>query len=55
MFIVYNSITKQEERVSKIEAHHLHRNTKTPLILKEESVQSEVETPVKKSGRPKSK
>jgi hypothetical protein len=54
MFIVYNPITKKEERVSKIEKHHLHRNTKTPLILEEETVQSEVEAP-KAKGRPKSK
>jgi hypothetical protein len=42
MFIVYNSLTKKEERVEKIEAHHLHRNTKMPLILEQETVQSEV-------------
>jgi len=55
MFIVYNSLTKKEEKVNEILSHHFHRNTKTPLILEEKSVQSEVEVPVKKSGRPKSK
>ncbi len=54
MFIVYNSLTKKEEKVNEIQSHHFHRNTKTPLILEEETVQSEVEVP-KAKGRPKSK
>jgi hypothetical protein len=49
MFYIYNPITNTEEKVSKIEKHHLHRNTKLPLISEEESVQSVVETPVKKA------
>ncbi len=53
MFYVYNPVTNTEEKVSKIEKHHLHRNTKLPLISEQESIQSEVV--VKAKWRPKSK
>lgn len=53
MFYVYNPLTKKEEKVEKILPYHLHRNSKTPLISEEESVQLEVEVPVKKGRKPK--
>lgn len=56
MFYVYNIETKSVEKVDKINKDiHRHRNTKEVFTFDEEIVQSEVETPVKKIGRPKSK
>ena len=56
MFYVYNIETKKVEKVDKIDkAIHRHRNTKEVFTFEEEIVKSEVETPVKKAGRPKSK
>lgn len=56
MYIVYNIETKSIEKVEKINKDiHRHRNTKEVFTFDEEIVQSEVQTPVKKMGRPKSK
>lgn len=56
MYIVYNIETKSIEKVEKINPKiHRHRNTKEEFTFEEEIVQSEVETPVKKAGRHKSK
>lgn len=60
MFYVYNIETKSVEKVAKINKKiHRHRNTQEEFTFDEEIVQSEVETPIetpiKKAGRPKSK
>lgn len=56
MFYVYNIETKSVEKVEKINPKiHRHRNTKEEFTFTEEIVQSEVQSPVKKAGRPKSK
>lgn len=56
MFHVYNIETLKVEKVEKIDkAIHRHRNTKEEFTFGEEIVKSEVETPVKKMGRPKAK
>ncbi len=56
MFYVYSITTKSVEKVEKIDPKiHRHRNTKEEFTFDEEIVESEVETPVKKSGRPKIK
>ena len=56
MFYVYNITTKSVEKVEKIDTKiHRHRNTKEEFTFVEETIESEVETPVKKSGRPKTK
>lgn len=56
MFYVYNIETELVEKVDTINPKiHRHRNSKEEFTFNEEIVQSEVETPVKKSGRPKSK
>lgn len=56
MFYVYNIETKQVEKVAKIDkVIHRHRNSKEEFTFEEETIESEVETPVKKAGRPKSK
>lgn len=56
MYNVYNIETEKVEKVENINPKiHRHRNTKEEFTFEEEIVQSEVETPVKKIGRPKSK
>lgn len=59
MFYVYNIETKSVEKVDKInKAIHRHRNTKEVFTFDEEIVQlvqETVQTPVKNTGRPKSK
>lgn len=56
MFYVYNIETKQVEKVATINPKiHRHRNTKEEFTFEEETVESEVEAPAKKAGRPKSK
>lgn len=60
MFYVYNIETKSVEKVDKIKKDiHRHRNTKEVFTFDEEIVQlvqeTPVQTPVKKTGRPKSK
>lgn len=56
MFYVYNTTTKSVEKVEKIDPTiHRHRNSKEEFTFDEEVIESEVEIPVKKAGRPKSK
>ena len=56
MFYVYNTEIRKVEKVDKInKVIHRHRNTKEKFTFDEEIVQSEVQTPVKKIGRPKAK
>lgn len=60
MYNVYNIETEKVEKVENINPKiHRHRNTKEVFTFDEEIVQlvqeTPVQTPVKKTGRPKSK